>query len=41
MLVLTLLLTLVSATAVADDRPRVVAFGDSLTSGRGIGTDLA
>jgi len=40
-LVLTLLLTLVSATAVADDRPRVVAFGDSLTSGRGIGTDLA
>jgi len=27
--------------APASDRPRIVAFGDSLTSGRGIGADLA
>jgi acyl-CoA thioesterase-1 len=42
-----LILTLVSAAAVASApgktavRPRVVAFGDSLTSGRGIGTSQA
>jgi len=41
MLFLTLFLTFASATAVADDRPRVVAFGDSLTSGRGVGVDQA
>ncbi|HZT77182.1 MAG TPA: arylesterase [Vicinamibacterales bacterium] len=43
-----MLLTLISASALAAapssrtlDRPRVVAFGDSLTSGRGIGTAQA
>ncbi len=39
-----LILAVVSAAAVAappPDRPRIVAFGDSLTSGRGIGADRA